>query len=172
MFLRPVFGLCSAALRACSVPTSPLLRECFGYCSAVLRDVPEALSKRTRSRAEADSKPSRSGLEAEPKRSRTCLEQAPKRSRSVAEEHSKGSRKAIRRGVGASPSSDFFLTNFAPTSAFHAVGHQSPSNFPLIFPEGDPKPTRINSEQRWEKGRSWSGVGRILKWSIPRHERC
>jgi len=42
------------------------------------------------------------------------------------------------------------------------VGYQFSSNFPLIFPEGDPKPTRRNSEHRWEKGRSWSGVGRYL----------
>ncbi len=104
----------------------------------------------------------RSGLEADSKPIRTCPEQAPKRSRSVVEEHSKGSRKATRRGVGASPSSDFFLVNFALASAFYAVGYQSSSNFPLIFPEGDPKPTRRNSEQRWEKGRSWSGVGRYL----------
>ncbi|WP_312185657.1 TlpA disulfide reductase family protein, partial [Sphingobacterium sp.] len=70
--------------------------------------------------------------------------------------------KATRRGVGASPSSDFRLTNFAPASAFHAIGLGCSSNFALIFPEGDPKPTRRNSEQRWEKGRSWSGIGRIV----------
>jgi hypothetical protein len=70
--------------------------------------------------------------------------------------------KANRRGVEIPPSSNFCLTNFAPTSAFHAVGYQSSLNFPLIFPEGDPKTTRRNSEQRWEKGRSWSGVGRYL----------
>ncbi|WP_288810715.1 hypothetical protein [Sphingobacterium prati] len=93
----------------------------------------------------------------------------PKPSRSVAEHVSNESRrgpeaesKASRRGVEVSPSSDFCLTNFAPTSAFHAVGRQSSSNFPLIFPEGDPKPTRRNSEQRWEKGGRWSGVGRYL----------
>jgi len=70
--------------------------------------------------------------------------------------------KATRRGVGASPSSDFFLTNFAPASAFHAIGHGCSSNFPLIFPERDPKPTRRNFEQDWEKGGSWSGIGRIV----------
>ena len=59
-------------------------------------------------------------------------------------------------------SSDFCLTNFAPTSTFHVVGQQSSSAVPLGLSEGDPKPTRRNSEQRWEKGRSWSGIGRLM----------
>ncbi|MDF2515289.1 MAG: hypothetical protein K0R59_585 [Sphingobacterium sp.] len=59
-------------------------------------------------------------------------------------------------------SSDFCLTIFAPTSAFHAFGHQSSSDFPSDFFEGDPKPTRRNTEQPWEKGRSWSGISRVM----------
>ncbi|WP_343564077.1 TlpA disulfide reductase family protein [Sphingobacterium sp.] len=57
----------------------------------------------------------------------------------------------------------FFLTNFAPTSAFHAFGHQSSVGLPLVFPEVDPKLTRRNIIQPWEKGRSWLGIGRVLK---------
>ncbi|MFU1857241.1 TlpA family protein disulfide reductase [Sphingobacterium sp. NGMCC 1.201703] len=59
-------------------------------------------------------------------------------------------------------SSAFFLTNFAPTSAVHAFGHQSSVAVPLVFPEGDPKTTRRNTEQRWENGRSWSGIGWVM----------
>lgn len=57
----------------------------------------------------------------------------------------------------------FFLTNFAPTSAVHAFGHQSSVAVPLVFPEGEPKTTRRNTEQRWEKGRSWLGIDQVLK---------
>ncbi|PUV21446.1 TlpA family protein disulfide reductase [Sphingobacterium athyrii] len=134
--LRALFGWPSDLLRTCVGPSSGVLRLLFG-CS----------SGRSRSAVEADSKPSRSVAEHVSNKPRRGPEALPK---------------STRRRVGASPSSDLCLTNFAPTSAFHAVGHQSSSNFPLIFPVGDPKPTRRNSEQRWEKGRSWSGVGRYL----------
>gem|GEM_PF-6697943 len=54
--------------------------------------------------------------------------------------------------------SDFCLTNFSPTSTFYTVGLEFSSAVPLIFSEGDPKPTRRNTEQWWEKGRSWLGI--------------
>jgi thiol-disulfide isomerase/thioredoxin len=134
--LRVWFGDLSALRRTNVAPSSGVLRLLFG-CS----------SGRTRSAAEAVPKPSRSVAEHVPNMSRRSPEAEPK---------------ATRRGVGASPSSDFFLTNFALTSAFHAMGLGCSSNFALIFPEGDPKPARRNSEQRWEKARSWSGIGRIV----------
>jgi len=58
--------------------------------------------------------------------------------------------------------SDFRLTNFAPTSAFHAVDLEFSSAFPSDLFEGDPKHTRINTEQRWEKGRSWSSIVHVM----------
>ena len=134
--LRFFFGQPSDLLRTCVAPSSGALRLLFGCSSGRSRSAVEDLPKPSRSVAEHVSNMSRRSPEAEPK--------------------------ATRRGVGASPSSDFCLTNFAPTSAFHAVGYQSSLNFPLIFPEGDPKPARRNSEQRWEKGGRWSGVGRYL----------
>ncbi|MGE8377262.1 MAG: TlpA family protein disulfide reductase [Sphingobacterium sp.] len=134
--LRALFGWPSDLLRTSVGPSSGVLRLLFG-CS----------SGRSRSAVEADSKPSRSVAEHVSNEPRRGPEALPK---------------STRRRVGALASSDLCLTNFAPTSAIQAVGHQSSSNFPLIFPEGDPKPSRRNSEQRWEKGRSWSGVGRYL----------
>ncbi|WP_145329286.1 TlpA family protein disulfide reductase [Sphingobacterium siyangense] len=134
--LRLLFEYPSTLRRTNVAPSSGLLRLLFGCSSGRTRSAAEALPKPSRSVAEHVSNMSRRSPEAEPK--------------------------AIRRGVGASPSSDFFLTNFAPTSAFHAVGLEFSSAVPLIFPEGDPKPTRRNPEQRWEKGRSWSGIGRYL----------
>jgi len=134
--LRALFGWPSDLLRTCVGPSSGVLRLLFG-CS----------SGRSRSAVEADSKPSRSVAEHVSNKPRRGPEALPK---------------STRRGAERASSSDFCLTNFAPTSAFHAVGSQFSSNFPLILPEGDPKPTRRNSEQRWEKGRSWSGVGRYL----------
>ncbi|WP_181390678.1 hypothetical protein [Sphingobacterium athyrii] len=134
--LRALFGQPSGLLRTCVAPSSGVLRLLFG-CS----------SGRSRSAVEADSKPSRSVVEHVSNKPRRGPEALPKSTRRAAERAS---------------SSDFCLTNFAPTSAFHAVGHQSPSNFPLIFPEGDSKPIRRNSKQRWGKGRSGSEVGRYL----------
>ncbi|WP_286801725.1 MULTISPECIES: TlpA family protein disulfide reductase [Sphingobacterium] len=57
---------------------------------------------------------------------------------------------------------DCYLNSFAPTSAFYTVGPQRSSNFLLDFFEGDPNPTRINTEQRWEKNISWPGIGRVM----------
>jgi len=134
--LRVLFEDLSTLRRTKVAPSSGVLRLLVGWPSA-----------RTRSAVEADSKPSRSVAEHVSSKPRRGPEALPK---------------STRRGAERPSSSNFCLTNFAPTSAFYAVGHQSSSNFPLIFPEGDPKPTRRNSEQRWEKGRSWSGIGRIV----------
>ena len=134
--LRVLFEDLSTLRRTNVAPSSGVLRLLFGCPSGRTRSAVEAVPKPSRSVAEHVSNMSRRSPEAEPK--------------------------ATRRGVGASPSSDFFLINFALTSAFHAMGLGCSSNFPLIFPEGDPKPARRNPEQRWEKGRSWSGIGRIV----------
>ncbi|MFC3352422.1 redoxin family protein [Sphingobacterium zeae] len=134
--LRLLFEDPSTLRRTNVAPSSGVLRLLFG-CS----------SGRTRSAAEAVPKPSRSVAEHVSNMSRRSPEAKPK---------------ATRRGVGALLSSDFCLTNFALTSAFHAIGLGCSSAVPLIFPEGDPKPTRRNPEQRWEKGRSWSGIDRYL----------
>ena len=134
--LRVWFEYPSALRRTNVAPSSGLLRLLFGCSSGRTRSAAEAVPKPSRSVAEHVSNMSQRSPEAEPK--------------------------AIRRGVGAPPSSNFFLTNFAPTSAFHAIGLEFSSAVPLIFPEGDPKPARRNSEQRWEKVRTWSGIGRYL----------
>ncbi|GEM_PF-518473 len=60
------------------------------------------------------------------------------------------------------PSSDSLLTNFAPTSAFLQAGLWSCSGRPSDFPEASPKLTKERPVQHLKKGRSWSGVSRVL----------
>ncbi|MGJ1226328.1 TlpA family protein disulfide reductase [Sphingobacterium siyangense] len=79
---------------------------------------------------------SRSVLEALPKPSRRCAKPVSNRSRRSLEAEPKGS----RRGEEVSPSSDFCLTNFAPTSAFHAIG--------IEFSSGSHRATPIKTRCR------------------------
>ncbi|WP_448139253.1 TlpA family protein disulfide reductase [Sphingobacterium siyangense] len=120
--------------KRCKISAQNLIKNVDS--SGSLRLLFDCASGRSRSTPEPVSKLSRRNLEAEPK--------------------------ASRQGVEVSLSSDFCLTNFAPTSAFHAVGLEFSSAVPLVLSEGHPKPTRRNTEQRWEKGRSWSGIGQIM----------
>ncbi|WP_411973197.1 TlpA family protein disulfide reductase [Sphingobacterium sp. Lzh-3] len=107
-----LFFECPSTLRRTSVASSSgTPRLLFDCASGRSRSVLEALPKPSRKGAKPVSNMSRRSLEAESK--------------------------ASRRGGKASPSSDFCLTNFAPTSAFHAVG--------LEFSSGSHRATPIKT---------------------------
>ncbi|WP_313156048.1 TlpA family protein disulfide reductase [Sphingobacterium multivorum] len=94
--LRVVFEDRSTLRRTSVASSSGRLRLLFECASGTSRRVLEALPKPSRNAPEPVSTMSRRSLEAEPKVS--------------------------RREEKVSPSSDFCLTNFAPASAFHAIG--------------------------------------------------
>ncbi|WP_333865568.1 TlpA family protein disulfide reductase [Sphingobacterium sp.] len=94
--LRLLFEDRSTLRRTSVASSSGTLRLLFDCASGGSRSVLEALPKPSRNAPEPVSNMSRRSLEAEPKASRPVEE--------------------------ISPSSDFCLTNFAPTSAFHAIG--------------------------------------------------
>ncbi|HCX56714.1 MAG TPA: hypothetical protein DHU90_09110 [Sphingobacterium sp.] len=94
--LRLLFEDPSTLRRTSVASSSGTLRLLFDCASGGSRSVLEALPKPSRNAPEPVSNMSRRSLEAEPKVS--------------------------RRGEEVSPSSDFCLTNFAPASAFHAIG--------------------------------------------------
>lgn len=107
-----------STLRRTSVDSSSgTLRLLFDCASGTSRSVLEALPKPSRRAPEPVSNRSRRSLEAEPKVS--------------------------RRGEGGSTSSDFCLTNFAPASAFHAVG--------LEFSSGSHRATPIKTRCRLDE---------------------
>ncbi|MGJ1356882.1 TlpA family protein disulfide reductase [Sphingobacterium siyangense] len=94
--LRLLFEDRSTLRRTSVASSSGTLRVLFDCASGTSRSVLEALPKPSRRAPEPISNMSRRSLKAEPKGS--------------------------RRAGEVSPSSDFRLTNFAPTSAFHAIG--------------------------------------------------
>ena len=94
--LRVLFEDPSTLRRISVASSSGTLRLLFDCASGTSRSVLEALPKPSRRAPEPISNMSRRSLKAEPKGS--------------------------RRAGEVSPSSDFRLTNFAPTSAFHAIG--------------------------------------------------
>ncbi|HBW80857.1 MAG TPA: hypothetical protein DEF78_12510, partial [Sphingobacterium sp.] len=98
-----------STLRRTSVASSSgMLRLLFDCASGGSRSVLEALPKPSRRSAKPVSNMSRRSLEAAPKVS--------------------------RRAGEALPSSDFCLTNFAPASAFHAIGIEFSSGFHRATP--------------------------------------
>ncbi|WP_312332526.1 TlpA disulfide reductase family protein [Sphingobacterium sp.] len=104
------------------------------------------------------STPTRSAVEALPKPSR----RAPEHVSTMSQRYPKAEPKASRLGGEVSPSRNFFLTNFAPIPAFHAVGLGFCFAVTRILSEGDPKPTRRKFEQRWEKGGNWLPIEQVL----------
>ncbi len=115
--LRVLFEDRSTLRRTSVASSSGRLRLLFDCASGTSRSVLEALPKPSRNAPEPVSTMSRRSLEAEPK--------------------------ASRRGGKASPSSDFCLTNFAPASAFHAVG--------LEFSSGSHRATPIKTRCRLDE---------------------
>ncbi|QQT60322.1 TlpA family protein disulfide reductase [Sphingobacterium multivorum] len=112
--LRVLFEDRSTLRRISVASSSGMLRLLFDCASGRSRSVLEALPKPSRRAPEHVSTMSRRSLEAEPK--------------------------ASRRKEKVSPSSDFCLTNFAPTSAFHAIG--------IEFSSGSHRATAIKTRCR------------------------
>ncbi|WP_312440743.1 TlpA family protein disulfide reductase [Sphingobacterium multivorum] len=130
--LRVLFE-CPSRLRRISVASSSgMLRQLFDCASGRSRSVLEALPKPSRRSAKPVSTMSRRSLEAEPKVS--------------------------RRGRKALSSSDFRLTNFAPASAFYAVG--------LEFSSGShrakPIKTRCGLDENPMKCKNSAGINLVM----------
>ena len=104
------------------------------------------------------STPTRSAVEALPKPSRRSA----KHVSTMSQRNPEAEPKASRPGGEVSHSKDFFLTNFAPTPAFYAVGLGFCFTVTRILSEGDPKPTRRKFEQHWEKGGNWLSIEQAL----------
>ncbi len=115
--LRVLFEDRSTLRRISVASSSGMLRLLFDCASGRSRSVLEALPKPSRRAPEHVSTMSRRSLEAEPK--------------------------ASRREEKVSPSSDFCLTNFAPASAFYAVG--------LEFSSGSHRATPIKTRCRLDE---------------------
>ncbi|WP_341832906.1 TlpA disulfide reductase family protein [Sphingobacterium thalpophilum] len=106
--LRLLFEDRSTLRRTNVASSSGTLRLLFDCASGSSRTTVEALPKLSRRSAKPVSNMSRRSLEAEPK--------------------------ASRRGEEVSPSTVFCLTNFAPASAFHAIGIEFSSGFHRATP--------------------------------------
>ncbi|WP_286850317.1 hypothetical protein, partial [Sphingobacterium sp. UBA7253] len=115
--LRVLFEDPSTLRRTSVASSSGMLRLLFDYASGWSRSVLEALPKQSQRGAKPVSTMSQRSLEAEPKVS--------------------------RRGGEVSPSSDFCLTNFAPASAFHAIG--------IEFSSGSHRATPIKTRCRLDE---------------------
>ncbi|WP_448137585.1 TlpA family protein disulfide reductase [Sphingobacterium siyangense] len=115
----------SGSLRLLFEDRSTLRRNNVASSSGTLRLLFDCASGRSRSVLEALPKPSRRCAKPVSNRYRRSLEAEPKVS---------------RIGVGASLSSDFCLTNFAPASAFHAIG--------IEFSSGSHRATPIKTRCR------------------------
>ncbi len=130
--LRVLFE-CPSTLRRISVASSSgMLRQLFDCASGRTRSVLEALPKPSRRSAEPISTMSRRSLEAEPKVS--------------------------RRAGKASPSSDFCLTNFAPASAFHAIGLEFSSGSHRVTPIK----TRCRLDENPMKCKNSAGINLVM----------
>ncbi|WP_336827993.1 TlpA disulfide reductase family protein [Sphingobacterium multivorum] len=130
--------------------SSGSLRVLFGDRSTLCRTSVASSSGTLRLLFDCASGTSRSPAEAESKSSRTYLEYVPKKSQSRAEGHSK-------RGE-VSPFSDFCLTNFAPASAFHAIG--------IEFSSGSyrstPIKTRCRPDENPMKSKNSAGIAQKM----------
>ncbi len=122
-----------STLRRTSVASSSgTLRLLFDCASGGSRSVLEALPKPSRRSAKPVSNMSRRSLEAEPK--------------------------ASRRGEEELPSSDFCLTNFAPTSTFHAIGIEFSSG----FHRATPIKTRCGLDEKPMKCKNSAGIAQKM----------
>ena len=133
----------SGSLRLLFECPSTLRRTSVASSSGTLRLLFDCASIRSRSVLEALPKPSRKGAKPVSNKSRRSLEAEPK---------------ASRRGGKASPSSNFCLTNFAPGSAFHAVG--------LEFSSGShraiPIKTRCGLDEKPMKCKKSAGIAQKM----------
>ncbi len=117
--------VCSSSLRLLFEDRSTLLRTNVDSSSGTLRLLFDSAST-----------PTRSAVEALPKPSRRALEHVSTMSR----RNPKAEPKASRPGGEVSPSRNFFLTNFALASAFHAIG--------IKFSSGSHRATPIKTRCR------------------------
>ncbi len=141
--LRLLFEDPSTLRRTSVASSSGTLRLLFDCASGGSRSVLEALPKPSRRSAKPVSTMSRRSLEAEPKATRRSLEAAPK---------------ATRRGGEVSPFSDFCLTNFAPSSAFHAIGIEFSSGSHRVTPIK----TRCGLDENPMKCKNSAGINLVM----------
>ena len=134
------------------------LRLLFEDRSTLRRTNVDSSSGALRLLFDSASTPTRSAVEALPKPSRRDVKPVS----NMSQRNPKAEPKASRPGGEVSPSRDFFLTNFAPTPAFNAVGLGFCFTVTRILSEGDPKPTRRKFEQHWEKGGNWLSIEQVF----------
>ncbi|MGJ1509082.1 TlpA family protein disulfide reductase [Sphingobacterium siyangense] len=130
--LRVLFEDRSTLRRISVASSSGMLRLLFDCASGRSRSVLEALPKPSRRAPEHVSTMSRRSFEAEPK--------------------------ASRREEKVSPSSDFCLTNFAPTSAFHAIGIEFSSG----SHRATPIKTRCGLDENPRKSKNSAGNNLVM----------
>ncbi len=134
--LRVLFEDCSTLRRTSVASSSGMLRLLFDCASGGSRSVLEALPKPSRRAPEPISTMSRRSLEAEPK--------------------------VRRREVNASLRSGFFLNNFAPTSAFHAIGIE----FSTGSHRATPIKTRCGLDEKPMKCKNSAGINLVMVYSL------
>ncbi|MGJ1510203.1 hypothetical protein, partial [Sphingobacterium siyangense] len=137
----------SGSLRLLFECPSTLRRTSVASSSGTLRLLFDCASGRSRSVLEAQSKPSRRNAKPVSNMSRRSLEAEPKVSRPVEE---------------VSPTSDFCLTNFAPTSAFHAVGLEFSSGSHRVTPIK----TRCRPDENPMKCKNSTGINLVMVYSL------
>ncbi|MGJ1513716.1 TlpA family protein disulfide reductase [Sphingobacterium siyangense] len=130
--LRVLFEDPSTLRRTSVASASGTLRLLFDCALGGSRSVREALPKPNRRSAKPVSTVSRRSLEAEPK--------------------------ASRRGKEELPSSDFCLTNFAPASAFHAIGIEFSSG----SHRATPIETRCGLDENPMKSKNSAGIAQKM----------
>ncbi|WP_367210056.1 TlpA family protein disulfide reductase [Sphingobacterium sp. R2] len=133
----------SGSLRLLFEDRSTLRRINVDSSSGTLRLLFDCASTPTRSAVEALPKPSRRNDKPVPNMSRISLEAEPK---------------ASRPGGEVSPSRGFFLTNFAPASAFHAIGIK----FSLGSHRTTPIKTRCRPDENLMKCKNSVGIAQKL----------
>ncbi|WP_175442006.1 hypothetical protein, partial [Sphingobacterium sp. HMSC13C05] len=130
--LRVLFEDHSTLRRTNVASSSGTIRLLFDCASGTSRSVVEGLPKPSRSGAEHVSNMSRRSLEAEPK--------------------------ATRQRGEVSPSSDFRLINFAPASAFHAIGIEFSSG----SHRATPIKTRCGLDENPMKSKNSAGIAQKM----------
>ncbi|MDF2849733.1 MAG: hypothetical protein K0S31_418 [Sphingobacterium multivorum] len=161
---KTYFKVTSVLLKKrCKISAQNLLKKADS--SGSLRVLFEDPSRRRRTSVASSSGTLRLLFDCASGGSRSVLEALPKPSRRAPEPVSNMSRrspeaeaKAIRRGVGASPSSNFFLTNFAPTSAFHAIGLEFSSGSHRVTPIK----TRCGLDENPMKSKNSAGIAQKM----------
>ncbi|WP_286736634.1 MULTISPECIES: TlpA family protein disulfide reductase [Sphingobacterium] len=133
----------SGSLRLLFECPSTLLRTSVASSSGMLRLLVDCASGRSRSVLEVLPKPSRNAPEPVSNMSRRSLEAEPE---------------ASRRAGEALPSSDFCLNNFAPTSAFHAIGIEFSSG----SHRATPIKTRCGLHEKPMKSKNSAGIAQKM----------